>query len=210
MSSIAIFGVGGHAKVIADMAEQANHKIIGFFDDNPAAPRKVFSYAVLGGFQELVNLHKSMPELHVVIAVGKNTDRKKLAEKFAQNDLKFATIIHPSAIISKYSQIGEGTVIMPGAIVNCSTEIGTHAILNTGCTVDHDCKISNFAHVAPGVSLCGNVKVGEGTLVGVGAKIAPNTTVGSWNIVGAGSTVISEIADNLTVVGSPAREIKKG
>ena len=210
MSSIAIFGVGGHAKVIAEMAELTNHKIVGFFDDNPAAPKKVFSYSLLGGFKELLDLHKTTPDLKVVIAVGKNADRKKLAEKFAQNNLSFATIVHPSAVISKYSQIAAGVVVMAGAIVNCSTEVGEHAILNTGSTVDHDCKIGGFAHVAPGVSLCGNVKIGEGTLLGVGAKVAPNTAIGSWSTVGAGSTVISQIEDNLTVVGSPARAITKG
>lgn len=205
MSSIAIFGAGGHAKVIVDIAEQAGIKIFGIFDDNSNAPKSVLSYSVLGGAEELIKAHAENPDLVVVIAIGNNTARKRVVDSFSQKKIRFATLIHPSAIISKHSQIAEGTVVMAGVVVNASTDVGAHTILNTRCSVDHDCKIGSFVHVAPGATLCGNVKVDEGALVGVGGQIAPNISIGSWSVIGAGSTVINNISCNLTVVGSPAR-----
>ena len=40
-------------------------------------------------------------------------------------------MIHPTAIISPYSEIGYGTVVMPNAVVNADTVIGEHVIINT-------------------------------------------------------------------------------
>lgn len=42
-----------------------------------------------------------------------------------------------------------------------------------------------------------------------GATIIPNLTIGRNVIVGAGSTVIRDVPDGVTVVGSPAKILRQ-
>lgn len=116
----------------------------------------------------------------VIIAVGDNASRKMAAER--DSAIKYGTMIHQSAIISKSAAIGDGTVIMAGAIVQAGARIGKHVILNTACSVDHGCIVGDYAHIAPGAHLCGNVEIGEGTLVGVCVGIAPGCKIPAWSI----------------------------
>ncbi|HQB40063.1 MAG TPA: hypothetical protein PL053_12440 [Deltaproteobacteria bacterium] len=46
-------------------------------------------------------------------------------------------------------------------------------------------------------------------MVGAGSTIIPNLNIGENVVIGAGSTVISDLPDNVTAVGSPARIIKQ-
>ncbi len=54
----------------------------------------------------------------------------------------------------------------------------------------------------------GNVTIGEGTHIGIGATIIQNINIGKNVIIGAGAVVVTDIPDNCTAVGVPARPIK--
>lgn len=193
-----LYGAGGHGKVIADILEYCDITIGGVFDVDPA--KRLWSYPIFefpGPF--------NFPTDEVIVSIGNNTIRKKIA-----NDLncRFATAIHPSAIISKHATIGEGTVGMAGVIVNADTTIGKHCILNTSCSVDHDCMINDFVHISPHAVLCGGITVGEGAHIGTGAIVIPGIKIGSNAIIGAGAVVIRDVPDGATVVGNPGRKIR--
>jgi len=49
--------------------------------------------------------------------------------------------------------------------------------------------------------------VRENSWIGVGACVKQGISIGSGVMVGAGSVVVSDIPDNMTVVGNPARPI---
>jgi acetyltransferase-like isoleucine patch superfamily enzyme len=65
--------------------------------------------------------------------------------------------------------------------------------------------VSEFVHIGPGAILCGNVKLGPHSFVGAGAVIRQGITVGKNAMIGAGAVVVKDVADNMTVVGVPAR-----
>jgi len=88
-------------------------------------------------------------------------------------------------------------------------QIGELGIVNTRASIDHDCSLGDYVHVAPGVTLAGNVTVGDNVLLGVGSCVIPGLCIGDNSIVGAGSAVIRDVPSDVTVVGSPAREIAK-
>ena len=125
----------------------------------------------------------------LIISIGSNSIRKRLAEKF--NSVNFATAIHPSAIISPKSSVGVGSVVMQGGIIQSSAAVGRHCIINTAASVDHDCVVEDFVHISPHATLCGNVFVGEGSQVG------------------AGAVVMRDVPDNVLVMGNPARVVKR-
>jgi len=77
--------------------------------------------------------------------------------------------------------------------------------VTTRASIDHDCRIGAFSHVCPGAALAGTVTVGGHSWIGIGSQVRQGIRIGSHVTVGAGATVVSDIADGLTVVGTPAR-----
>ena len=190
---ISVIGVGGHAKVIIELAKLNSLIIDGIFDDDVQKFNLNFGEYIRNG---PVDVNLTGP---LVIAIGNNKIRKLISGRVLK--AAWQTLIHPSAIISKNVIIGEGSVIMAGVIIQPGTRIGKHCIINTGACVDHDCVIGDFVHIAPNCSIAGNVSVGEGTLIGIGSSIIPNKTIGSWTNVGAGSVIITDQPDNCTTLG---------
>lgn len=197
---LCLLGVGGHAKVIVEMARLSSYHVYRLYDDNPVLHNfEFFGLIVSGPLNSLKNGSG-------IISIGDNKVRKNVNERL--KNVKWEIIIHPSAIISTDVEIGEGTVIMAGAIIQPGVKIGKHCIINTGACIDHDCQINDYAHISPNTSLAGGVNVGEGTLIGIGSSIIPNIKIGQWSKIGAGSVVVHDQPDNYTVVGSPAKPIK--
>lgn len=190
-----LYGASGHSRVIIDTLKACGIRIEGIFDDN----HQVLS---IMGFPVL---HHWDGESPIILAIGDNDTRKRLSQKL---DCEFGKAIHPTAIISATSEVGEGSVVMPGAVINAGTHIGRHCIINTGAVVEHDCRIEDYAHISPSSTLCGNVHIGEGTWVGAGSTVIQGINIGRWVVIGAGAVVINDIPDNAVAVGSPARIIR--
>lgn len=192
-----LYGASGHAKVIIDILKSEKKEISGLIDDNEAIT-EILGYPVT----------KKLPnDSSLIISIGANKTRKKVADKLAHHT--FETAVHSSAIVSEYSTIEEGTVVMQGAIIQSSCNIGKHCIINTGASVDHDCTIGDFVHISPQSILCGNVTIGEGTWIGAGTTIIEGVTIGKWCVIGAGSVVTKDIPDNRLAVGNRCRIIKE-
>ena len=197
-----IIGASGHAKVILDTLKLNNEKISGIWDDNKEI-KEFAGYLVSGDVQSCLELAPSS----IIIAIGNNQIRGKIAERF--KNFHFGNALHPSAVISKNAIIGKGTVVMANCTINADSIIGNQVIINTNSSVDHDCIIHDYVHISPQVGLAGHVEVGEGTHIGTGASVIPSIKIGKWCIIGAGAVIINDIPDGVTVVGNPGKIIKK-
>jgi acetyltransferase EpsM len=195
-----LIGAGGHGLVVLDVLLKQGIRVDGFIDSTPK-PDKIRGISCFPQEQTPI-----LDTDHLLISIGSNAIRKKLATNHAG---RFLRAIHPSAVIDETSTIDEGTVIMPTAVVNARAKIGRHVIINTGAIVEHECVVSDYAHISPGATLCGNVHVGEGSQVGAGAVVIPGIRIGQGCMIGAGSVVIRDVPDNSLVFGNPARVIKK-
>lgn len=191
-------GGGDHARVVLDCLQEEGKSVVAIFD--PKYSGELFGVPQLGKYDPGFR-----PEAKLVVAIGDNKIRKKVAE---DSNHPFTKAIHPSAVISSHSFVGEGSMILHRAVVQAKAAIQNHVIVNTGAQVDHDCQVADYVHLAPGVILCGTVSVGEGTFIGAGAVVIPGIKIGKWSIIGAGSTVIRDVPDYSLVVGNPARVIK--
>lgn len=195
-----IFGASGQGKVIASILE-ANETagIEGFLDDNPTRDT-LFGLPV-----HHANVISDYQKTEIIIAVGNNATRKKIAERLQSN---YFNAIHPSSAVCSTVIIGEGTAVMPQAVVNADAVIGSHCIINSGAVVEHDCILDDYVHISPNAALAGNVSVGEGTHVGMGALVIPQMQIGKWVTIGAGAVIIDNVPDYAVVVGNPGRIVK--
>lgn len=195
-----ILGIGGHAKVVMDAANQSENKIKAVFDDDTSTHGTDFcGYKVKGSIENSI-------QGQAIIAIGNNAVRQAISERLS--NVKWQSVIHPTAIISEDVEIGEGSIIMAGAIIQPGTKIGRHSIINTGACIDHDCIIGDYTHIAPNCGIAGGVTIGEGAFIGIGTSITQYLKVGEWTTVGAGSAVIKDLSANCTAVGVPAKTIK--
>lgn len=209
---IVVIGAGGHARVIIDAARLAGHQIVGVLAQDAHAGTEVLGCPVLGRDDEAAHvLTRLIGQVDsTAVAIGDNYVRAAIAHRLAESmpQLQFATVVHPSAVVSPTARIGAGTVVLAGAVVGVGADVGRHCIVNTRASVDHDGRIEDFASVAPGAILGGTVRIGTRTAVCLGAKIIQGIDVGSDVIVGAGATVVRNISDGVVVMGTPARVVR--
>lgn len=198
MATINLFGASGHAKVVMDIIAAQGDEVGCLYDDCPRN-EKIHGKRVFKPTDMVV-------EGPIIISIGSCLTHKRIVERL--NNLKFATVIHPNSIISKFATIGEGSVVMPGVIINSDVKIGKHCIINTKASVDHECRIGNFVHIAPGATLSGNVEIGECTWIGVGACVKQGVKIGKNCMIGVGSVVVKDIPDNVVAYGNPCKVIR--
>ncbi len=203
MKRLAILGASGHGKVLADIALSAGWDCVTFFDDSWPILNRLESWPVVGDTQKLLANHFDYDG--AIVGIGNNSIRLAKQLELSLAGVRIVSLIHPSAVVSVYAELGVGSVVMASATVGPFVSAGVAVIINTGCVIDHDCKLDDAVHISPGASLAGDVRLGKSSWVGIGASVIQQITIGENVVVGAGSTVISNIADNLKVVGSPAK-----
>ncbi|MGS2764939.1 acetyltransferase [Sinomicrobium sp. M5D2P9] len=196
---INIFGAGGHARVIIEIAECNIDTGIGFvFDETEIEER------ILGKYPVILPDEIKLAKYPVIIAIGNNKVRKLISQRLHG----IAPVLrYPTAVLSTSATFGNGTVVMANAVINAEACIGEHCIINTSAVIEHNCNLDDFVHISPAAALAGGVTIGEGTHVGTGASVIPGVKIGKWCTIGAGTVVIKDIPDGVTVVGNPGRII---
>ena len=203
---LAILGASGHGKVVADTAELLGYACV-FFDDAYPEKQANEAWPIMGTGADLF---ERLAEFDgVTVAIGNNTIRLSKIQELRSLGAKLPSIIHPSAVISQYAEIGEGSVVFAGVVVNAFTKIAAGAILNTGCTVDHDCELGHAVHISPGANLAGGVTVADCSWVGIGASVKQLVAIGSSVVVGAGSVVLKDVSSDCIIAGNPAKPLVK-
>jgi len=199
--SYMLIGGSGHAKVIIDCIRASGGEVAGILDDGLAGGTQVLGVPVLGKSSD----YEAYLAHSFLIAIGNNAVRRRIAEKM---NVRWGTVIHPSAVVSDYAAIGAGTVVMPGAVINAGAVVGEHSIINSGAVVEHDNCLADFVHISPKAALGGTVTVGEETHVGIGACVRNNISICGGCTVGAGAAVVKNITEPGVYAGVPARKIK--
>jgi sugar O-acyltransferase (sialic acid O-acetyltransferase NeuD family) len=199
-----LVGYSGHAFVAADILSGSANPA-RYYCDKAAKVFNPFDLRYLGNETDKLAIEK-MHEEGVFIAIGDNKIRAKIHQLLHASGLPISNAIHPSAIISSFSEIsGRGIMIAAGVVINPLVKTGDGIIFNSRSVIEHECSIGAFSHIGPGAILCGNVVVGEASFIGAGAVVRQGITIGRHVIVGAGATVVKDIPDNAVVMGTPAK-----
>lgn len=143
----------------------------------------------------------------VVVAIGDPLSRRRVVERLPADTI-YGTIIHPTAVISKFVKVGRGSIITAGCILTCNIEIGNHAHLNLHTTVGHDCVIGDYFTTAPAVNISGNCNIGTDVYFGTNSSIKQGINVCSGATIGMNAAVVKDIVEPGVYVGVPAKRIK--
>lgn len=204
MKELIIVGYGGFGREVAWLAENCGYSVLGFLDDGVTAGT-YGAYQVLGGVAKWAEYEQAC----FVAAIGNPRVRKKVvAAMRRQGAPAFATLVHPSVILSRSGTIGAGTMICAGTVATVDFTIGEHVIIYTNCTVTHDDRIGDFVTIAPLAAISGNVVLGDGVEIGAGACIRQGVTMGAGSLLGMGGVLTRDAQPNQVYVGSPAKPFK--
>lgn len=166
-----LVGGGGHCKSVIDVAESAGYTILGILDRPEEVGKRVLNYEVIGTDAEM---SKYADKAEFVVTVGQiisSNLRIKLHQMLADAGCRLATIIAPTAHVSRYASVGEGTVVMHQAVINADAHIGKGCIINTFANIEHDVRIGNYCHIS------------TGSMINGGAEVADSIFIGSQSIV---------------------------
>jgi len=194
---VIVLGAGGHAKVLISTLKASGREIIGITDPVVKIGEDILGIQVLGNDAVLSEYNKDAIELVCGIGglPGESLRCKGIQVK-EKEGFKFASVIHPSAVISESVRLYEGVQIMAGCVLQPGIIVGRHSIINTHSSIDHDCIIGEHCFIAPGVTLSGGVKLDSSAYIGVGVDVTKMVRVGKGAIVGAGSIVLKDIDAN--------------
>jgi sugar O-acyltransferase (sialic acid O-acetyltransferase NeuD family) len=200
-----VYGASGHGKVVADILLASGVIVAGFIDDGSARESgETLGLKVVGNGDWLATQAKAEPVM-VVLGIGDNTSRQRVADRCVQLGIRLVSALHPSSVVAPSARIGVGTVVMAGSVINPDAEVGTGAIVNTGAIIEHDCRVGDFAHLSPNAAMGGCAQLGNLSWLGIGATIIHGVKVGSSAIVGAGAVVVRDLPNEVVATGVPAR-----
>lgn len=203
MTTLLIFGAGGHGRVVADAALLTGQwpRVLAS-DRDPARCRG----ELLAGVALLRPDEATAAATAVHVAIGNAASREKEVATLPAGIL--AIVAHPRASVSIQAQVAAGCFIAAQAVVAPGARLGTAVIVNHGAVVDHDVTVGDFSHIAPLAALGGGVQIGRRVLVGSGASILPGVRVGDDVVIGAGSVVVDHLHEPGVYAGVPARRLK--
>ena len=192
MTTLNIYGNGGHSRVVQQLARHKYNKI-NIFDENNQ------SEEVVGNFEEMIN-YNNLNNCDNFIALGDNEIREQKLKTLIDKNIKVTSLIDNGALLANNIEIGKGSIVMPGCIINSNTKIGVGCIINTGSLIDQDCKLNDYVHISPGCKLGGTIVIGRLSWVGIGTTIINNISIGDNVKIAAGSTIYKDIRDRIKII----------
>lgn len=210
---LVLVGSGGFGRETAEAVRAAAAvgipwRLLGFIDDDPGRAGAVIDGTpVLGGREELQRL----PDARVVVCTGRPDNyvsRPRIVSALGLPAERYATIVHPSVVVSSSSSIGPGTVLLANTVLTASVHVGAHVAVMPHTTLTHDDVIDDFATLAARCALGGGVTIGRGAYIGAGAVIGQGLIIGELALVGMGAVVTKNVPAREVWIGVPASKMR--
>jgi sugar O-acyltransferase (sialic acid O-acetyltransferase NeuD family) len=211
LERIIVIGAGGAAKqIIAAVERDGKRHIVGLITPDLKSGEPFFGYRVLGDDDEVGALVARREIDAAVMAIGDNGRRAQVVHRLRESvpELRFASVIDPSAQVARGAMVGCGSTILAGAIIDSDVSLGEFTLINLAAVIAHDCKIGDFASLSAAAAVGGGSTIGAYTAIGLGVNITHGIAVGEHTVVGVGSTVIRSLPGHVVAYGSPARVMR--
>ncbi|MDR6987271.1 sugar O-acyltransferase (sialic acid O-acetyltransferase NeuD family) [Paenarthrobacter nitroguajacolicus] len=211
MSELLLIAASGLAReVLAMVRSSGPFDVIGILDDDEDKLGRVVDGAhVLGPIRDALKF----PHALLLVCIGSGAGRESVVMRLRTlglDEKRYATAIDPSVQVPEGCMIGRGSILLAHVSMTASVSVGNHVVAMPGVTFTHDDEISDFATFASGVSLGGNVHIGRAAYIGMNASVRERTSIGAKATIGMGAAVLTDVPEDETWAGVPARVIRRG
>lgn len=202
-------GIGRNTSVMIDLAEACGHDIGELYHYNDERTGEICcGRKIVGSFAHIFS--RDIKGRAFLLTMGDSYIRRELTERIISAGGIVPTLIHPSAVISRYASISPvGVSIAPFVHVNSDSIIEEGVQILSGAQISHTNRLGRYAFVAEGAIVGAYTRLGEHTFIGQGAVLVSEKAakIGEGAVVGAGAVVIKEIEPEAVVAGCPARTL---
>ena len=182
--------VGRHDKgsAVGAFIDDLKYDVNAIMERDPAARSKLEAVLLYSGFHALA-AHRVA---HALDEKGAHFSARLISQA---TKLFTGIEIHPGATIGRGLFIDHGS----GVVIGETSIIGDDCTIYQGATLGGTGKETGKRHPT----------LGDRVMVGAGAKLLGNFTVGSGSKIAAGAVVLTDVPENSTAVGIPAKVVKK-
>jgi sugar O-acyltransferase (sialic acid O-acetyltransferase NeuD family) len=208
MNDLLIIGAGGFGREVLQWIKDINKlkptwNILGFIDDNlNALDNLECDYKVIG----TINDWKPKENERFVMAVANPKAKQEIVKNMKLKGAVFTSIVHPSASISAFAQIGEGMIMYPNSLITVNTKVGDFVTLLSS-SIGHDVEIDDYCTISSFCDITGGVKLGKRVFLGSHSTIIPKRKIGDDVYIAAGSVVMTNLKTGMRVYGNPAQKM---
>lgn len=210
MSGLLILGAAGDGKVVAEVALDLAARgegptPVGFLDDRLPTGTICHGLPVVGSLAQWRDAAADTLFVAALHKIKQMVGRCALIESLGIPEDRWATVIHPTARIARYVEVGAGSFVAQYVVVQPGASIGRHVSIRAGANIGHDARVGDFAYIGPNASLCGTAEMAHAAHLGPNGVIVEGVSVGEYSVVGVASAVTKHIGPRRVVFGTPAR-----
>lgn len=209
-----LVGAGGFARETLELISALNRRdptwrVLGLLDDDERRHGEQIHGVEVIGPSEVAHDH---PDAMVVSSVASPRDplrRLRLVARLDLPDERYATLVHPAAVVAESASIGAGSVLHAATVLTADVELGAHVAVMPAVVLTHDVRVGDGVTFGAGVNVAGGVVVERGAYVGSGALLREGVVVGAGSTVGMGSVVTRSVPPGEVWVGVPAAQLDR-
>ena len=205
-----IIGAGTYGEVYLAYLQEAGIEIVGFLDDDEnLIGKSIRGINVLGSRKILPELSQKYGVEAVYCPIGNNKLRVQFLEEAKSLGYNTPNYIHPSVIISKGVEIGEGVYILLGTSIMPYTIIKDYVMISMNVGLAHHSILDKGVFLSTGCNFGASIHAKEYAYCGISSTIMTGLhTLGENCLIGAGAVVIHDVEDNAVMAGVPAKLLK--
>ena len=211
IKDIYIIGVGNNTPVYIDLIQSIGIPIAGLIHYNSERNgEEIYGIPIISSTEGLFR-KGDLKGMNFAVSVGDNNIRAKLSQKIRKKGGQIPTLIHPSAVVSKYAKLAQGVTVHANSVVQAGAEILEDTVISYNSSVTHGSKIGRACYMAAGSNVGAYVTIFDEVLIGQSAIIISGKVnfIGRNSIIGAGAVVTKDVEENSILLGNPARVIER-
>ena len=196
-----------------DLAEDCGYHIKGLFHYDETRTGEIYcGYKIIGSFKDLFSMEDLCGKAFL-LTMGDMEIRAKLLNKIISMGGAVPSIIHPQAVVSRFSTISPiGVYVSCFSHIQAGTTIDMGTIVLSGVNISHNNKIGKHCFFAGNSVLGAYTEMQDFAFMGQGALSISGKvhTIGTHAYVGARALLTKEVRPHATMIGIPAKEKVNG